>query len=674
MRRHIILAGLVAALLGSAAAVVPGPTAPAVAAGGSKNFPNASEWRFYGGNSGGTKYAPLDQINAQNVKDLKIVWRQKASPSEVLNGNKAPMAGNWQLTPLMVDGLLYIRTEFGPVAALDPTTGKVVWTDKKAEGVGRSRGVAYWSDGKDSRILALDGSDLVALNAKTGERYPTFGDNGRVDLAVYADPRPNSPVGSYSWTSFPVVVGDIAVLSGVPIIDRKKVPKGVTPALDAPGDIRGYDVRTGKLVWTFHSVPRKGEFGYDTWLNGTADMNGGVGPWTWFTADQELGYVYLPMQASTNDFYGGHRPGDNLFANALVALDAKTGKRVWHYQLIKHDIWDFDNPTGPILTDVTVDGKKIKAVVQLTKQGIAYVFDRTNGKPVWPIEDKPVPPGNVPGEYYAATQPMPTKPVPYELQVLTENDLIDFTPELRQAAIELMKNHLAVPVFTPANLEKEIAMAPGTTGGSDWQGGAFDPETGMLYISATRNPVRTMMIKTNPNASFPYNRKNENMYATNMELPYQDIDPTKGIGDNFLSRLPITKPPYGSIVAMDLNKGEISWRVPNGDGPRNHPALKYLNLPPLGTPNRASPLATKTLLFLGEGQRGPSGPPRVPAWGGGKKFRAFDKKDGKVIWEIDLPGGTSGAPMTYMANGKQYIVVAVGWEDMEAELVALALP
>ncbi len=674
MRRHIVIAGLLAALLGSTAATVLTLTMPAQAA--DKNQPNAAEWRFYGGGSGGDKYSPLDQINAQNVKNLRIVWRQKTAPAEALLGNQAPMAGNFQGTPLMVGGLLFMRSETGPVTALDPTTGKVVWVDKKAEGVGRSRGVAYWSDDKDARVIALDGSDLVALNAKTGERYPGFGDNGRVDLKVYADPRPNAPVGNYSWSSFPVVVGDIVILAGVPNIDKKKVPEGITPALDAPGDIRGYDVRTGKLVWTFHVIPRKGEFGYETWLNGSAEMNGGVGSWSWLTADQELGYVYIPMQASTNDFYGGHRPGDNLFANAVVALDAKTGKRVWHYQLIHHDIWDFDNPTGPILTDVTVDGKKIKAVVQLTKQGIAYVFDRTNGIPVWPIVEKPVPAGTVPGEWYAPTQPMPTKPAPYELQVLTPDDLIDFTPEFKAAALELMQNYLAVPVFTPANLEKEIAMAPGTTGGSDWQGGAFDPETGMLYISATRNPVRTMMIKPkNPNSPFAFDRKGEgSLLNTNLELPYQEIDASKKVGDDFLSRLPITKPPYGSIVAVDLTKGDIAWRVANGDGPRNHPALKYLNLPPLGTPNRASPLLTKTMLFLGEGQRGPSGPPRVPTWGGGKKFRAFDKKDGKVIWEMDLPGGTSGAPMTYIANGKQYIVVAVGWEDMAAELVALALP
>lgn len=664
MNRHIIAVGLLGALLGSAS-IVPG----AIAAD------KVTDWPAYGGTPAGQKYSPIDQITAKNVKNLRIVWRQKAALPETLKDMPVPIAGNFQHTPIMVGGLLYMRSELGPVTALDPTTGKVVWIDSKAVIGGRSRGVSYWTDGKDARIFALDGSDLIALNAKTGERYPAFGEGGQVDLINYPDARPNSPVGGFSWSSFPVVVGDVVVIAGVPTLARDKIPEGVTPALDVPGDIRGYDARSGKLLWTFHVVPRKGEFGYETWLNGTADQNGGAGAWSWLTADEKLGYVYIPTQASTNDFYGGHRPGDNLFANSVLCLDAKTGKRVWHYQVIHHDIWDFDNPTGPILTDITVDGRKIKALVQLTKQSYAYVLNRENGKPVWPIEERAVPASNVPGEWYSSTQPIPTKPPPFELQHLTTDDLIDFTPELRAAAIEQMAKYKSVPVFTPAPLGEEIVMTPGTTGGADWQGAGFDPETGMLYISVTRNPVRTLVNKpANARSPFAYERKNESMFSTNLELPYQEMDPNKPIGADGGSRLPMTKPPYGSIVAMDLNKGEITWRVPNGDGPRNHPSLKYLNLPPLGTPNRASPLVTKTLLFIGEGQRGPSGPFRVPAWGGGKKFRAFDKADGKVIWEMDLPGGTSGAPMTYMAGGKQYIVVAVSWDDMPAELIALALP
>ena len=305
------------------------------------------EWRWYGGTPGGTKYAGLDQINAENVGKLQIAWRQAASPDEVLNGKKRPPGGNFEHTPLMVGGMLYMRSEAGPVVALDPTTGKVLWADKKAGVVGRSRGISYWTDGKDARILTLDGSDLIALNAKTGERYPGFGTDGRVDLKVYADPRPNSPVGSFAWSSFPVVVGNIVVIAGVPQIAEDKVPAGMKPAIDAPGDIRGYDVRSGKLVWTFHVIPRKGEYGYDTWKNNSADVNGLGGSWTWLTADDELGYVYIPTEEASDDFYGGHRPGNDLFTNSVLCLDAKTGKRVWHYQVIHHDMWDMDNPTPP---------------------------------------------------------------------------------------------------------------------------------------------------------------------------------------------------------------------------------------------------------------------------------------------------------------------------------------
>lgn len=633
------------------------------------------EWRFYGGTLGAQKYSPLDQINASNVHKLKIAWRQSASPPEVLGSDEKPMVGsNYEHTPLMVDGLLYMRSDAGPLMALDPETGKVVWTDRKAStGGGKSRGIAYWSDGKDARIFALDGSDLVAVNARTGERYSDFGEGGRVDLNVYADSRPNAPVENYSWSSFPVVVRDVVVIAGVPRVAQSKVPEGMEPSLDPPGDIRGYDVRTGKLLWTFHVVPRPGEFGYETWMNDSANVNGLAGTWSWLTGDDELGYIYIPTEAPSNDFYGGKRPGNNLFANSVLCLDVKTGKRVWHFQTIHHDLWDFDLPAPPVLMDVTVDGKRIKALAQLSKQAYVYVLDRVTGEPVWPIEERPVPRGNVPGEYYSPTQPIPTKPAPIELQQLTENDLIDFTPELRAQALEIFRKYESVPLYTPARVGREMIMLPGTTGAANWNGAGFDPETGMLYVPVIRNPVRTML-EEKKRGPYPYDRKAEPLLATNLELPYADVNPNRPLADGVTSRLPITKPPYGSIVAIDMNKGEILWRIANGDGPRNHPALKHLNLPPLGTQNRASPLVTKSLLFIGEGKNGPNGPSRIPAWGGGKMFRALDKATGKTLWEMQLPGGTSGAPMTYMAGGKQYIVVAVGWTDMPAEYVALALP
>jgi quinoprotein glucose dehydrogenase len=661
---------VIAALLSSAVAA---PVLAPRSFGAASSAPKNTNWQFYAGTLGGTKYAPLDQINAGNVKDLKVVWRVPAAPPEaLLNGRKAPVGNNYEHTPLFVDGLLYARSETGPLIAMDPLTGKVVWVDKDAKEAGRSRGISYWTDGKDARIFALDGSHLIAVNAKTGKRYPDFGDAGSVDLAVYGDPRPNSPVKSFSWSSFPLVVGDTVVIAGVPEVDRDKIPANMKPGLDAPGDIRGYDARTGKLIWTFHVIPRPGEFGYDTWKNNSADVNGLGGTWTWLTGDEKLGKVYIATEAPSNDFFGGHRPGDNLFADTILCLDAKTGKRAWHFQTIHHDIWDFDNPAPPVLMDIKVDGKKIQALAQISKQDYVYVLDRTNGKPVWPIVEKPVPAGSIPGEYYSPTQPVPSKPEPIDLQQLTENDLIDFTPELHQQAVEIFKKYLAGGVYSPQRTDQEIIMLPGTTGGANWPGAAFDPETGMFYVPFVRNPVRSLDIPGNDSSVFDYERKAE--ADRNIELPFPGADFRKAVAPGDPTRLPFTKPPYGGIAAYDMNKGHLLWKAPNGDGPRNHPALKGLNLPQLGSHARPSPLVTKTLLFMGEGRDAPGGPSLVPPWAGGKKFQAFDKATGKVISAVDLGAGTSGAPITYMLDGKQYIVVTVGWHDRPSEIVALALP
>ena len=685
MRRHIVIAGIFAALLASTAATV--PTLTSFAQSANKNQPNPAEWQYYAGNSGGNKYSPLDQINAQNVKNLKIVWRQKAAPAEALGGNPAPKAGNYQLTPLMVDGRLYVRTEAGPAAALDPTTGKVLWVDKKAEGVGRSRGLAYWSDGKDQRILVLDGSDLVALNAKTGERYPGFGDNGRVDLKVYADPRPNAPVGGYNWASFPVVVGDIAILAGMPSVDRKKVPEGITPALDAPGDIRGYDVRTGKLVWTFHVIPRKGEYGYETWLNGSAEMNGGVGAWSWLTADQELGIVYIPMQESTNDFYGGHRPGNNLYANSLVALDAKTGKRVWHYQIIHHDIWDYEPSSPPLLFDTTVGGKNIKAVGLVMKMGHTFVFDRVTGEPVWPIIETPFPASDVPGEWTSPTQPIPTKPAAFDRVGVSPDDLIDFTPELNVEARKILEQYKYGPLYLPPivrGTDGKLAtlLLPHHTGGANWPGGAFDPETKLFFVSSLTNPDPMAV-------SVPDPRRSDMAYVGGAGRGPAGGAAAKGGGAAAAKAggggegagrgnigpqgLPLIRPPWGRITAIDMRTGDHAWMVPNGDVPdavKNHPALKGIDLSKTGRPERAPLMVTKTLLFAADG----AGMFNAGPGGGGKKFRALDKKTGATIHELELPANATGIPMTYMVNDRQFIVVAVGARGVPAELIALAVP
>ncbi len=665
MKRRLVIAGLLA----SAAA----PVFVSRTFGAAVAAPKNTNWQFYGGTLGGTKYAPLDQINAQNVKNLKVVWRVPAAPTEaLLNGRKAPIGNNFEHTPLFVDGRLFMRSETGPLVALDPLTGKTLWVDKQAKEAGRSRGISYWTDGKDARIFSMDGSNLIAVNAKTGERYPDFGKGGQVDLTVYGDPRPNSPVKSLSWSSFPMVVGNTVVIAGAPQLDQDKVPPSTKPALDAPGDIRGYDARSGKLIWTFHVIPRPGEFGYDTWKNNSADINGLAGTWTWLTGDEKLGHVYVGTEAPSNDTWGGQRPGDNLFGNTILCLDSKTGKRVWHFQTIHHDMWDFDHPAPPVTIDITVDGKKIQALAQISKQAYIYVLDRTNGKPVWPIVERPVPAGNVPGEYYSPTQPIPTKPEPIDLQELTVNDLTDFTPELHQQALDIFKKYVPGQVYSPQRLDQDIIMMPGTTGAGNWPGAAFDPDTGMFYVPFVRNAVKTINMKGGDNSPFDYDRKNDP--DSSLEIPYPNADPRKGVNPGDPTQLPITKPPFGGIAAYDMNQGKQLWKIANGDGPRNHPALKALNLPRLGTHARPSPLVTKTLLFLGEGRDGPRGPSRVPVWGGGTKFQAFNKTTGDLISVIDLGSGASGAPITYMLNGKQYIVVTLGWHDKPSEVVALALP
>jgi quinoprotein glucose dehydrogenase len=437
-----------------------------------------------------------------------------------------------------------------------------------------------------------------------------------------------------------------------------------------PGDVRAYDVRSGKLRWTFHVIPRAGEFGVDTWKENSWQYTGHANLWSLISADEELGYAYLPLTSPTSDMYGGHRKGDNLFSDSLVCVRCATGQRVWHYQLVHHDLWDYDLPAAPILADIKVDSRNIKSVVQVTKQGFTFVFDRVTGNPVWPIEERPVPPSKTPGEEASPTQPFPTKPPPFERQGITSDDLIDFTPELKAAALDIVKHYVIGPVFTPPSIKgagpndtKGTIQLPGSVGGADWQGAAFDPETGILYIESITGPFVADLLPGDPNKT--------NLAWTRGTREY----PPSPLG------LPLLKPPYGRITAIDLNKGEHVWMVPNGDGPRNHPLLKPLNLPPLGHPGRSAPLLTKTLLFVGEGDPIMADPTRVPSGmplslapgAGGRKFRAYDKATGKVLWETDLPAGTTGAPISYMSGGKQYIVVAVGARDHLAEYIAFSL-
>ena len=625
------------------------------------------DWPAYSGDKASTKYSPLDQINKDTVGKLQIAWRQSGVPEELkaaYPGANAP--GNWQNTPLMVDGLLYMSSGVGTVVALDAATGKVVWFDvpPSVDGKGPARGgssrsVAYWANGNDSRIFTMSGANLIALNAKTGKRYPDWGTNGAIDLTKVGYDR--GGVTGYRNSSGPIVVRDVIVVGGVPAPATDYLSERVKATKEAPpDDIRGFDAKTGKLLWTFHVVPRPGEFGEDTWLNGSAAYSGNSGVWSLLSGDEELGYVYLPLEEATGDYFGGTRPGNNLFAESILCLDAKTGKRVWHFQTLHHGIWDYDLPAAPILGDIKVNGRTVKAIAQVSKQAYVYVLDRVTGKPIWPIEERPVPKGEVPGEWYSPTQPIPTKPPAFDQQGVTDKDLIDYTPELKAEARKIVDEYNYGPLFTPAEVvgtpkgKKGTIYLPGTNGGADWGGAAFDPETGILYVPSTHMPdIVGLVHSENTESNMPW-----------VKRQWAKMLGPQGLPDPF-------KPPYARLTAIDLNKGEILWQVANGDGLRNHPAFKGLNLPPIGTPGRNAAIVTKTLVFMGEGSDSGVG---VPAGFGGKMFRAFDKKTGKIVWEKELPAGVSNSPMTYMVNGKQYVLVAVSGRQFPGEYVALALP
>jgi quinoprotein glucose dehydrogenase len=637
--------------------------------------PRASaEWRAYGGTLASTKYSPLDQINARNARQLRIAWRQSATPVQVRQGPGAPVPINYAHTPLMVGGLLYMSTGYGTVAALDASTGKVVWFDPPppraaitdgpaivpVAGLAQAkRGLAYWTDGRDERIITTVGRDLVALNAKTGKRYPGFGSGGAVDLTKGYEF--DADVTAFTWSAQPIVVRDVIVVGGHPATRDGRTP---------PGDIRGFDVRTGTQLWTFHVVPRPGEFGADSYLNDSLSRAGRGGTWSMMSADEELGYVYAPLKSvgaqAGGEYYNGEIPGNNLFGESIVCLDARTGKRIWHYQIVHHGVWDWDLPAAPTLVDIRVNGRAIKAVAQVTKHGFTFVFDRITGQPVWPIEERPVPAGDVPGEWYSPTQPYPTKPPAYEEQDATIDDLVDFTPALRAEAIAIISQYRYGHLFLAPSI---IDPAPGGTRGTlnrigtaptTWNGAAFDPETGTLYVPSVH--MTGVLALTKPTS--PAERRDWVVDPNGPFYGYQLAGP-QGLPDPF-------KPPYGRVTALDLNRGERVWSVANGDGPRDHPALRHLKLGRLGQQGRAAPLVTRTLLFIGEGGR--EGVAGLPPQGGGKMFRAYDKKTGDVVWEMELPGGTTGAPMTYMVDGRQYVVVAVGWKDSPGELIALALP
>jgi quinoprotein glucose dehydrogenase len=614
------------------------------------------EWHHYSGDPGSTKYSPLDQIDARNVGDLRVVWRRPAVADELLEEHPAiRFSNNFRSTPLMVGGVLYASNGIGLVEAFDPASGRTLWIQElpgdggELAGGAAMRGVAYWRGPDEDRIVAIRGDRLFALDPGTGRFIRTFGDDGFVDLRVGLGPEPVS----YYWTGAPLVTGDVIVVG-------QSMPDNPSSMEATRGDVRAYDVRTGEPRWTFRVIPGAGEYGVETWEDGSWAFSGAVNLWSMMSADPELGLVYLPLTAPTSDMYGGHRLGDNLFSNSLVAVDAATGEMAWYFQTVRHDLWDFDLPAAPILADLNVDGRELKAVIQITKQGIAWVFDRVTGEPVWPVEDRAVPTSTVPGERTAPTQPFPTKPAPFDRQGVSIDDLIDFTPELRAEAIEIAGRYVLGPLYTPPSIRGEepgetlgTLQLPGSVGGADWNGAAFDPETGMLYVPSVTAPFVADLVLGEPETSDIRYRPGTRAWVTG----------PRG--------LPLLKPPYGRLTAIDMNAGEIAWTAANGDGPRHHPDIAHLDLPPLGQPGRGTPLVTRTLLFASEGD---AINVRTPPGGGGNMFRAFDKRTGGVLAEIELDAGTTGAAMTYMHDGKQYIVVAIGSRTHPAEFVALSLP
>ena len=656
---HVTFAVLALALLLVATAL------PAAAQHGAAG----GEWRAYAGDNGATKYSPLDQIDAGNVDQLRVAWTRPTVDRSILDVVPDLGYGNAnRATPLMVDGILYAPNAVGLVEAWDPGTGETIWVQQPADdgpagyrGAGH-RGIAYWEDGTQHRIIAHRGGWLYALDPRTGEPFRDFGDDGRVDLTTGL-----AEGARYRWTGSPTVVRDVVVL-GQSMEDTFYTKE------DIRGDVRAFDVRTGELRWVFHTIPQAGEFGTHTWEDGAWEFTGHAPVWALFAADDELGYVYMPTSSATNDMYGGHRPGDNLFTQSIVCVDAKTGERVWHYQLVHHGLWDYDLPAAPILADLTVDGRDIKAVIQITKQAFAFAFDRITGEPVWPIEERPVPQSGTPGEATSPTQPFPTKPPAFDRQGATVENLIDFTPELREEALQIVERYTIGPLFTPPSVRGDgpndnqgTIQLPGSQGGADVQGASFDPETGYLYIPSITSPFVADIVEGNPdrtNLAFVKGRR-------------RWIGGPRG--------LPLFKPPYGRITAIDMNAGEIVWQVPNGHGPRDHPAIRHLGLGRLGSPGRPGPLLTRTLFFIGEGSdvgvgvpgsgRVPEGMPvQIVTNYGEPWFRAYDKTTGDVVWEMQLEAGTTGVPMTYLHQGRQYVVVPIGGRNVPGQWVALSLP
>ena len=670
------------------------------------------EWPTYGGDLASTRYSPLDQITKENFNKLEVAWRFKTDAL----GPRPEF--NFQGTPLMVDGVVYSTAGTRrAVVALDAGTGELLWMHSEHEGKRgeaaprqlSGRGLSYWpgtATEKPRIVYVTPGYQMVALDAKTGLPAAGFGRNGIVDLKEEDDQPIDLEKGEMGLHASPVIAKDVIVVGAA------HLPGGAPKSrIHEKGFIRGYDARTGKRLWIFHTIPLAGEFGNNTWEKDSWSYTGNAGVWAQMTVDEETNTVFLPVELPTGDYYGGHRPGANLFGESLVALDLKTGQRKWHFQLVHHGIWDMDIPCAPILMDLVVDGRPIKAVGQPTKQGWIYTFDRITGKPVWPIEERPVEKGTVPGEWYAPTQPFVTKPPAYERQGVAVDDLIDFTPALREEAVKLVSRYRIGPIFTPpvvSRWEGPLAtlMLPNATGGANWQGGAFDPETKMFYIFTNTQPTPLGLVKPDPERSdFDWvqgTARNPNAPPPTTQPPAagaagagggrggRGAAPTiteagapipagggggrggEGGGNITVQGLPLIKPPYGRITALDMNKGTLVWQIAHGDTPdniKNHPALKGLTIPRTGRQGRIGVLVTKTLAIAGEG-----GFATTSTGQRGAMLRAYDKMTGQDVGAVYMPAPQTGSPMTYLHNGKQYLVLAIAGAGYSGELLAFKLP
>jgi quinoprotein glucose dehydrogenase len=672
-----------AAVASAPAAAPQAPAGPPAAQSAAPAGPTLGTWPTYGGNLASHRHSPADQLTKDNFSKLQIAWRLK---TDFLGPRPDTL---YSATPLLVDRVLYTTAGMRrAVIALNATSGEMLWMHSEDEGRrgqnairnGAGRGVAYWAsaDGADRRVIYVTpGYRLKALDAKTGIPMPGFGRDGAVDLKTEIDQEGlDLDTAELGLNATPLVVGDVIVVGAAH-------RPGTNPRTmrNVKGYVRGYDARTGKRLWIFHTIPQRGEFGYDTWLEGSAEYNGNTGVWAQMSADPALGLVYVPVEMPTGDYYGGNRPGDNLFADSLVALDVKTGTRKWHYQTVHHDVWDWDLACAPILFDMPVNGRMVKAIAQPTKHAFLFVFNRETGEPIWPIEERPVPQSDAPKERTSPTQPFPTKPAPFDRQGVSEQDLLDLTPALKAEAIEVAKRYKMGPLFTPpvvSSLDGPLATLtlPSEVGGANWPGGSFDPDTNVLYVHSHANVFMNGLVPTNPAQS-------DMGYAGGQARAggagARGAGPAAGRGGGGGGRagtvqgLPLIKPPYDQITAYNMNTGDIIWQKTHSSTPddiKNHPALKGLNLPRLGQPGRTfiGTLTTKNLVIAGEGGVHTNEAGRRVAL-----LRAYDKATGADAGAVDMPNRQTGSPMSYQIDGKQFIVLAVSGND-GAELLAYALP